>query len=134
MIEPNSKAGLLRYLQEARDALLWKLDGNPSLNFELLAAGDSSDSKPEVVPFAKHGERHQRAGIRTAYPARSGRPSDLSHTFSGESRFRSIASRDQLSGGLSEASRCHDFGGSGRGAVCSQNPHLDPSHRAAEAG
>ncbi|MEU3520573.1 DinB family protein [Streptomyces sp. NPDC006654] len=27
MIEPNPKADLLRYLQEARDALLWKLDG-----------------------------------------------------------------------------------------------------------
>ncbi|MFB7502007.1 DinB family protein [Streptomyces broussonetiae] len=27
MIEPNQKADLLRYLQEARDALVWKLDG-----------------------------------------------------------------------------------------------------------
>ncbi|MFD5896842.1 DinB family protein [Streptomyces sp. NPDC060366] len=27
MIEPNPKADLLRYLQSARDALLWKLDG-----------------------------------------------------------------------------------------------------------
>jgi hypothetical protein len=27
MIEPNPKADLLRYLQEARDALVWKLDG-----------------------------------------------------------------------------------------------------------
>lgn len=27
MIEPNPKADLLRYLQEGRDALLWKLDG-----------------------------------------------------------------------------------------------------------
>jgi uncharacterized damage-inducible protein DinB len=27
MIEPNPKADLLRYLQDARDALLWKLDG-----------------------------------------------------------------------------------------------------------
>ncbi|MEW2305602.1 DinB family protein [Streptomyces sp. NPDC006655] len=27
MTEPNPKADLLRYLQEARDALLWKLDG-----------------------------------------------------------------------------------------------------------
>lgn len=27
MIEPNPKADLLRYLQEARNALLWKLDG-----------------------------------------------------------------------------------------------------------
>lgn len=27
MIEPNPKAELLRYLQEARDALVWKLDG-----------------------------------------------------------------------------------------------------------
>ncbi|WP_406307211.1 DinB family protein [Streptomyces sp. NBC_00885] len=27
MIEPNPKADLLRYLQDAREALLWKLDG-----------------------------------------------------------------------------------------------------------
>jgi uncharacterized damage-inducible protein DinB len=27
MIEPNPKADLLRYLQEGRDALVWKLDG-----------------------------------------------------------------------------------------------------------
>ncbi|NUS15899.1 MAG: DinB family protein [Streptomyces sp.] len=27
MIEPNRKADLLRYLQDARDALVWKLDG-----------------------------------------------------------------------------------------------------------
>ena len=27
MIAPNPKADLLRYLQEARDALVWKLDG-----------------------------------------------------------------------------------------------------------
>ncbi|SFX80295.1 DinB family protein (plasmid) [Streptomyces atratus] len=27
MIEPNPKADLLRYLQEGRDALIWKLDG-----------------------------------------------------------------------------------------------------------
>ena len=27
MMEPNPKADLLRYLQEARDALVWKLDG-----------------------------------------------------------------------------------------------------------
>jgi uncharacterized damage-inducible protein DinB len=27
MIEPNPKADLFRYLQEARDALVWKLDG-----------------------------------------------------------------------------------------------------------
>jgi uncharacterized damage-inducible protein DinB len=27
MIEPNPKADLLRYLQEARDALVWKLEG-----------------------------------------------------------------------------------------------------------
>ncbi|MFJ8667339.1 DinB family protein [Streptomyces sp. NPDC093600] len=27
MIEPNPKADLLRYLREARDALVWKLDG-----------------------------------------------------------------------------------------------------------
>ncbi|MFB7209397.1 DinB family protein [Streptomyces sp. NPDC056255] len=27
MIEPNPKADLLRYLQDGRDALLWKLDG-----------------------------------------------------------------------------------------------------------
>lgn len=27
MVEPNPKADLLRYLQAARDALLWKLDG-----------------------------------------------------------------------------------------------------------
>lgn len=27
MVEPNPKADLLRYLQEARDALVWKLDG-----------------------------------------------------------------------------------------------------------
>ncbi|MEE1770191.1 DinB family protein [Streptomyces sp. JV185] len=27
MIEPNPKADLLRYLQEGRDALMWKLDG-----------------------------------------------------------------------------------------------------------
>ncbi|MFD7439703.1 DinB family protein [Streptomyces sp. NPDC059861] len=27
MIEPNPKADLLRYLQEARDTLVWKLDG-----------------------------------------------------------------------------------------------------------
>ncbi|MGW0184615.1 DinB family protein [Streptomyces sp. NPDC003362] len=27
MIEPNPKADLLRYLQEARDVLVWKLDG-----------------------------------------------------------------------------------------------------------
>lgn len=27
MIEPNPKTNLLRYLQEARDALVWKLDG-----------------------------------------------------------------------------------------------------------
>jgi hypothetical protein len=27
MIESNAKADLLRYLQAARDALLWKLDG-----------------------------------------------------------------------------------------------------------
>lgn len=29
MSEPNPKADLLRYLQEGRDALLWKLDGLP---------------------------------------------------------------------------------------------------------
>jgi len=27
MVEPNPKADLLRYLQDAREALLWKLDG-----------------------------------------------------------------------------------------------------------
>jgi hypothetical protein len=27
VIEPNPKADLLRYLQDGRDALLWKLDG-----------------------------------------------------------------------------------------------------------
>lgn len=27
MIEPNPKADLLRYLQDARDTLLWKLEG-----------------------------------------------------------------------------------------------------------
>ncbi|MFF8592232.1 DinB family protein [Streptomyces sp. NPDC015220] len=29
MIEPNPKAELLRYLRQARDALVWKLDGLP---------------------------------------------------------------------------------------------------------
>ncbi|MEV0738846.1 DinB family protein [Streptomyces sp. NPDC050549] len=33
MIEPNPKADLLGYLQEARDALLWKLDGLPEYDF-----------------------------------------------------------------------------------------------------
>ncbi|MGW6360133.1 hypothetical protein ACWFR5_34450 [Streptomyces sp. NPDC055092] len=71
-----------------------------------------------------------RGGELLTQPGADGHP--IYATFSGESRFRSVW--DQLSGGLPEASQRHDFGGSGRGAVGSQNSYLNPSHGAAEAG
>ncbi len=82
MIEPNPKADLLRYLQEARDALLWKLDGNPSLDFELLAGRffrreTQSGAVRQAWRTAPEGEEEnyspsqERTAIRSTPPSRA---------------------------------------------------------------
>jgi hypothetical protein len=58
MIEPDSKADLLRYLQDAREALLWKLDGlsEYSIRRPLTPTGTN------LLGLVKHS-----AGVELAY-------------------------------------------------------------------
>lgn len=60
MIEPNPKADLLRYLQEARDALVWKLDGLSEYDIRrpLTSTGTT------LVGLVKQRRGHERLLLR----------------------------------------------------------------------
>ncbi|HEU5388141.1 MAG TPA: DUF664 domain-containing protein [Streptosporangiaceae bacterium] len=68
MTEPDGKADLRRYLQEAREALLWKLDGLSEYDIRrpLVPAGTSLLTGTLVMPISSASSSTGRRSLIVA--------------------------------------------------------------------